>query len=75
MKTFVGFMVIISLAILCSASYAGTAIWQGYGGDIWNTNSSPYALSETNPLAILWSITASEGQFKRTSGICFRKAV
>ena len=43
--------------------------WNGPGGDIWNTNSSPANVNPANPFNVLWSVESDEGQLHRPSGL------
>ena len=44
--------------------------WSGPGGDIWNTNSSPYTVDPTDPFDVQWAAAEQNGFVERPSGLC-----
>jgi len=43
--------------------------WNGPGGDMWNTNSSPYDVDPNEPFNILWASKSDDGDYFRPSGL------
>jgi len=46
--------------------------WSGPGGDMWNTNSSPFNVDPNEPFNILWaskSLSGEDGSYFRPSGL------
>ena len=63
-------VVLVLLLVFITADAAGSTVyWSGPGGDMWNTNSSPYDVDPTQPFGVLWLSYSDDGQYNRPSGI------
>jgi len=74
MKTSVQILVIALALLLVAPAFASKGIWLGIGGDVWNTNSSPYPLSTSNTINVKYKVDSVDGQFDRVSGIALGDA-